>query len=370
MSQVWPRIWSDLSIINFGVADNRLMGDLLLPKLQNRPGINEVTITYGGLHPNSTGFLPELCNFYRDYLGIPDATPRRLILGSGIANIVEKLGFLFLNPGDVVLLPIPTYHGFLQFLERFQPQFVFIDPKNLPDHAPANAKLLMITNPGNPFGEYVSPELIEWGLRIPNCQIIIDEVYAMCDKRPDVPFVSLFANTSWDPNRVHHCYGISKDWGMAGLKLGIFFSRSKKLMKAFHFALGTYAVTGDMLKTMEGIFCDTEFVGSYVATLKKRLEEAERTAAGILRESGLTVLTHTSSMFLNIDLTQFVHNEEEEADLTIKFLDAKVFVLPHGIAMHGRYGVFRVVYAVPNDQLVEGCKRIIATVQKNFQSPS
>jgi aspartate/methionine/tyrosine aminotransferase len=271
-----------------------------------------------------------------------------------------------LNPGDVVLLPIPVYHGFAHFLERFKPQFVLIDPDNLPETAPPNAKLLLITNPGNPFGEYVSPALVEWGLRIPDCQVVIDEVYAMCDKRPDVPFVSLFANTAWDPLRIHHCYGVSKDWGMAGLKLGIFFSRSKKLVKALNYANGTYAVTADVLATMNGIFADTTFVVSYVTALKQRLAEAEATAVTVLREGGLKVLTHTSSMFINVDLTEYVRTKEEEGELAVKFLDAHVFILPHGTAMHGRYGMFRIVYAVPREQLIEGCRRIVATLKANF----
>jgi aspartate/methionine/tyrosine aminotransferase len=366
MSQVWPRIASDPSIINFGVADNRLMGDFLLPKLQNRPEITEVTLTYGGLRPTSTGFFPALCNFYRDYMGIPDAIPERLVLGSGIANIVEKLGFIFLNPGDIVLLPTPTYHGFEHFLERFKPQFVYIDASNLPDPSATNAKMLLITNPGNPFGEYVSPSLVEWALSIPGCQVVIDEVYAMCDKRPDFQFKSLFANTTWDPARVHHCYGVSKDWGMAGLKLGILYSRSKKVVKAVTAAMGTYSTTADVVKVMEKIFCDTAFVASYVKALKERLAAAETAAVSVLREGGLTVLTHTSSMFVNIDLTQYVHSEDEEGALALKFLDAKVFVLPQGTAMHGKYGLFRMVYAVQREQLLEGCRRIVDTVKKAF----
>jgi histidinol-phosphate/aromatic aminotransferase/cobyric acid decarboxylase-like protein len=366
LAPVFPRLNADRSIINFGVADNRLMSDLLLPKFQNRPSITDLTLTYAGCAPTATNFLPALCSFYRDYLGIPDASPGQFVLGSGISHLIEKLGFLFLNPGDAVLLPVPTYHKFSCFLERFKPNCVYIDPENLPEKPPENARLLLITNPGNPFGEYVNPGLVEWGLRNPNCQVIIDEVYAMCDKRPDVPFVSLFANQEWDQARVHHCYGISKDWGMAGQNLGFFLSRSKKVVKAMRFAMGTFTVAADTVKLMEDIFGDAEFVASFVAALKKRLAEAEETAVGVLREGGLKVLTSTSSLFINLDLSEYVHSGEEEIALMFKLLDAKVFILPQGAEMHGKCGVYRIVYASPREQLIEGCQIIVRTVRATF----
>jgi aspartate/methionine/tyrosine aminotransferase len=71
-------------------------------------------------------------------------------------------------------------------------------------------------------------------------------------------------------------------------------------------------------------------------------------------------------MFINVDLTRFVRTEEEEAQLTLKLLDAHVFILPHGAAMHGSFGMFRIVFAVPREQLIEGCKRIVAVVRASF----
>jgi histidinol-phosphate/aromatic aminotransferase/cobyric acid decarboxylase-like protein len=350
-----PEDSPDPLLINLGVPENRLMADFLLPKLRSLPSITEATLTYAGLRPSSTTLLPNLCAFYRDYLGIADAKPRSFVLCHGAAGVLESLGRVFLDPGDLVVLPAPVYTEFFKALERFRPQFLLVDPSNLPD-PPARAKLLVVHNPGVPVGERADPALVSWGLRIPGCQILVDESYALCAKRGGA-FASLYANA--DPARVHHCYGLSGDWGMAGIPCGFFCTRSRAVLRAVDFAGGTAGVSAPVLRAAEAIFADAPFVAEYARALSARLAEAEAAAAAALVGGGLAVVAHPAGLFLTLDLSGRIQGEEAERALLARARAAGVRVALHG----GGRGFVAVACAAPRAELEEGCRRIVGCLR-------
>lgn len=357
--EIFKIIMSNPDIISLFSAENKLMTDILLPKIKSRENITENTLSYGGLR--DTAKLGEgFCKFFADYFSIKDAKPENLLYSNGIALLVEKLSIAFCDPGDTVLLPAPGYHGFKNFLRLSQTKIEYFDIDNLPAK-PSHARLLILTNPGNPFGNTIKDPLkvIEWALAVPGLQIIVDEIYALCDKTTN-NFVSIGSLKVSDPNRVHIMYGVSHDWGLAGLKFGVLFSRSEEVLNAVRAVSGMYSVAADQIKLVESIFCDIPFRDNYISTLRKRLKENEDAAVKVLKDGGIPFHTYPSSFFITIDFSSKVTSAEQENEICFRLVkEFRVAIVPHTFFESKDFGKFRLSYAYDINNVIEGCNRIV-----------
>ncbi|GFR19693.1 probable inactive 1-aminocyclopropane-1-carboxylate synthase-like protein 2, partial [Trichonephila clavata] len=158
------------------------------------------------------------------------------------------------DPEDVILSPSPVYgRVFTNIMQRAQvnllpiPVFTKEESETPPvltvekvkkAYEDAIAKTLVVKaifliNPHNPLGEIYTPELL---LEIftfcseHNLHVIVDEIYALSTfegspefhstlKFPDLP----------NKEKVHVLYGISKDFGIAGLRVGVIHTQNKAL---------------------------------------------------------------------------------------------------------------------------------------------
>ena len=122
---------NDTSIINIGTAENRVISDLLLPYLQNRPEMNESHLIYNG----STIKKPltsAIAALFRDWMDIKDAREDQIIMGSGISFLIERLGLTLVEPGEIVLIPKPCYGAFEPDLIFCKAKVQYIELDNLP----------------------------------------------------------------------------------------------------------------------------------------------------------------------------------------------------------------------------------------------
>ncbi|MDD7739877.1 MAG: histidinol-phosphate transaminase [Lachnospiraceae bacterium] len=155
--------------------------------------------------------------------------PENVLTGSGSSAMIDMLGITFLNPGDEVLFCAPTYGAFtdMAYLNGAVPVSVPVTKEQKFDldgmlHAVSEkTKMVIICNPNNPTGTYVSErEIISFLEKLPDHVVtVIDEAYiefatepdccSMTDylrKNPDVPLLILKT--------------FSKYYGMAGLRVG------------------------------------------------------------------------------------------------------------------------------------------------------
>lgn len=88
--------------------------------------------------------------------------------------------------------------------------------------------------------------------QIHNLHLICDEIYALSIfANPDFPNATPFTSALSidptniiDPNLVHVTYGLSKDFGAAGLKVGCLVTRNEELKKAAGAVVRFHAVSG------------------------------------------------------------------------------------------------------------------------------
>ncbi|GAA2935808.1 hypothetical protein GCM10020221_34490 [Streptomyces thioluteus] len=182
-----------------------------------------------------------------------DIRPTDVYATAGVSAALECLAFTLeeageLAPGDRVLLPAPSWQGFKwSFGQRpglkcvFAPlrergdafQLTLRDLQNAYRTAYSPPKLLVLTNPNNPLGvnydENLLEEIYTWALEETPMHIVSDEIYAHSQLTGAAPrFTSALAlrATARHSDRVHVVWGLGKDFGISGFRVGFVISRS------------------------------------------------------------------------------------------------------------------------------------------------
>lgn len=153
------------------------------------------------------------------------ADPAMLVPSHGIQSLVFATIGVFINPGDRVVIPQPTYGLYRKACEAAGAAITFV-PNNgyrldldALLRASQGAKLVFLCDPNNPTGDALTPE--EWRRfinRLPEgCVAAVDEAYAdylPADQRPD----RIAHIAAGRPVVVWRTF--SKLYGLAGLRLG------------------------------------------------------------------------------------------------------------------------------------------------------
>ena len=153
------------------------------------------------------------------------ADPAMIIPAHGIQSLIFSVVDVFIDPGDRVVLPQPTYGLYRQACESAGAQVVRIPTQNYRfdldamAEAASGAKLVIVCDPNNPTGDALSPP--EWNKffdRLPaGCLAVVDEAYAdymAAEQRPRR------ADQIAAGGRLVVLRTFSKIFGLAGLRLG------------------------------------------------------------------------------------------------------------------------------------------------------
>lgn len=89
---------------------------------------NPELLNYGTTEPYGP-LSDELIVFLRDREGIV-AEPNELVVGTGSQQVIDILGYIMIEPGDIVFVTEPSYIGALQSFASFGAQFVAIPMKS------------------------------------------------------------------------------------------------------------------------------------------------------------------------------------------------------------------------------------------------
>ncbi|MCQ2819187.1 MAG: pyridoxal phosphate-dependent aminotransferase [archaeon] len=350
----------DPSIINLGTAENRLISDLILPLIQSKPDFTPYDLTYpAGMC--STKAEKAICELYKDHFGIPNAEPGEFVFGSGISFLVEKIGLVLCEPGDVVLIPKPCYGCFEPDLQQSRCKVEYIDLNHLPEKPNENARLLILTNPGNPLGNLIeSPEkVLEWAYQNENLHIVTDDIYALSN-REGKKYQSIAGLKNANPQKVHQFYGLSKDWGLAGFNVGIFWSKNKEMVDMMKTANGCAKLSSETNYILNKLWSNKELRDKIISESQKRHKKNYELFTGLLKENGIEYIDCENSLFIMVNLNKYANTPEKEMEL-FKFLyeKHKIHILPgYNGFKYETPGWFRVCFSFEESVLREGVKRL------------
>jgi len=234
-------------ILDF-TESNPTQAGILYPVQQILAGFQEPGMLV--YHPESAG----LASARQQIASAFSLDPEKLILTSSTSEAYTWLLKLLCDPGDEVLVPQPSYPLFdhLAALESItlRPYPLCyagawsIDLHALREQITAKTKAIIIVNPNNPTGSYVtSCELIELSAicRQHDLALISDEVFADYSLDPEhkfTPAAALLNTTTFSLN------GMSKTVGMPQMKLAWILTNNPDAHQRLELIADTYLSVG------------------------------------------------------------------------------------------------------------------------------
>ncbi|MBM4387831.1 MAG: histidinol-phosphate aminotransferase family protein, partial [Deltaproteobacteria bacterium] len=169
-------------------------------------------------------WYPELSNrnllrALSGYTGCPD---ENILVTSGSDEALAALCDTFLDEGDDVLVPFPTYTHFLIFAKSSGARVRLVEGRNpfikffdaVLDSIRIDTKLVYLVSPTNPTGIiYDERDIKTLCLRFPETLFIVDEAYAEFAGHSIIGLVGEFGNLAVTRT-------FSKSFGIAGLRIG------------------------------------------------------------------------------------------------------------------------------------------------------
>jgi len=264
------------------------------PPLSGRDGLrldfNENTIGCSprvleklrSLSAESLAIYPERAPAERviaDFLRVNAAS---VLLTNGVDEAIHLLCETFLEPGDEVLLPVPTFAmyevsatatGATAVTVPSDANFAFPAAKLLARINP-RTRLIAIANPNNPTGAVASEEdLLAIVQAAPDAAILIDEAYFEFYGK------SLLARVAELPN-LFVARTFSKAYGLAALRVGVLIGPPEQMMYLQRVA-SPYNVNGLALACLPEALADNEYVQRYVAEVHRGREALENALASL-----------------------------------------------------------------------------------------
>ncbi|GBM64252.1 putative inactive 1-aminocyclopropane-1-carboxylate synthase-like protein 2 [Araneus ventricosus] len=166
-------------------------------------------------------------------------------------------------------------------------------------------KALLLINPSNPLGDIYSPELL---LDIfsfcneQNLHVIMDEVYALSVFNGSPEFYStLKFPVLPNKNKVHVLYGISKDFGIAGLRIGAIHTRCKPLKNCLKQLSFFHDIPFPVMDIAAKFVDDLDWLKMYLSIYRQRISEKFKESIDYCKRMGLNVRDSSGGFFLWLD---------------------------------------------------------------------
>lgn len=213
-------------------------------------------------------------------------TPEQVVLTNGVDEAIHVLFETFLDAGDELLLPVPTYTMYEVYATATDARIIPVQAaddlafpyERLLAAITPRTKIIAIANPNSPSGTVCTrAQIIELAARAPNAILLIDEAYFHFFGETVIDLVGAI------PNLIV-ARTFSKAYGLAGMRLGLL-AAPVELMRWLRRVLSPYSVNSLALACLPAALADTEYIDNYVAeVLAARAEfESALDAANLLR---------------------------------------------------------------------------------------
>ncbi|KAH6959123.1 pyridoxal phosphate-dependent transferase [Fusarium avenaceum] len=377
-------------LISFGLAENALVTKEVKEFVDKNVTISTEDFLYRGSHAGGPRFPRALAVHLNEYLHPHFPITPDMVQCVGAATAMHDiLAWAVADPGDAVLASRPIYGRFeVDFGNKSQVSVVYSNNKTEEafhddivekfedallryQKAGVHIKMVLIVNPNNPLGRcYPRSTLIKI---MKFCQkhrlhLFSDEIYACSVFETDelaVPFTSILSIDSTnllDPGLLHVIYGLSKDFGAAGLRLGAIITRSQPVLRAIEASVRFHNPSGPSLAIGSAMLEDRAWCRAFVDTTRTKIAQAHRHVTSQLKEMGINYLPGSNAgFFVWIDLSPYLPSELN-GELNQDFALAKK-LHKEGVFLHPREehslepGWFRLVYTQDPLTVTEGLQR-------------
>jgi histidinol-phosphate aminotransferase len=202
--------------------------------------------------------------------------PQQVALTNGVDEAIHVLFEAFLEAGDELLLPVPTYTMYEVYASATDARVVTVQAaddlqfpfERLLAAITPKTKIIAIANPNSPSGSIATrAQVLQLAQRAPHAVLLVDEAYfhfhgeTVIDRVGDVPNL-IVART------------FSKAYGLAGLRLGLL-TGPVEIMRWVRRVLSPYSVNSLALACLPPALEDAAYVDWYVSEVLAARTEFE-----------------------------------------------------------------------------------------------
>ncbi|XP_040893897.1 1-aminocyclopropane-1-carboxylate synthase-like protein 1 [Toxotes jaculatrix] len=377
-------------IINMGTSENKLCYDLLHKRL-TKPDmlhIDPSLLQYSDWRGHT--FLREaVAKFLTHYCCSPSPLEaNNVVVMNGCGSLFSCIAAVICDPKDAILIPTPFYGVITEDLHLYSDVKLFhvpldceVDGKDSqPFHLTVGKleeglkraiqeglmiRAVILMNPHNPLAEIYTPKemiaFLEFAKRN-ELHAIVDEVYMLTVFDESVTFHSVLSvDRLPDPQRTHVMWGMSKDFAMAGVRMGTLYTENRDLVEALAQLGSFHGISGTTQHQIAQLLQDRDWISEeFLPENRSRLKAAHCYLTGELRNMDIPYLDRPAALYVWADLRKYLKESsfEEELSLWRTLLRHKV-VLSCGQAFScSTPGWFRIVFADKQHHLQLGLKRI------------
>ncbi|KZF20923.1 PLP-dependent transferase [Xylona heveae TC161] len=427
ISNLWHPEDNPDGFVSLGVAENALMHEEMAQFAKKTFHLPHHSLTYGDGATGSKRLRAAVARFMnRHFDPVTPIDPEHVTTTIGVTTAIEASGMALGNPGDGFLLARPYYGAFPPDLgaraeiKVVGVSFGDVDPFGLDaiakyeeallqaHHDGIEVKALILCSPHNPLGRCFPKDVLIELMRF--CQkyrlhLISDEIYALsiwenAEAPEAVGFTSVLSIDTTgiiDRNLIHVFWGMSKDFGANGLRIGFIISQhNQEFQKALrgHSAFRYPSSLSDNLAA--NVLEDDEFTEYYIRTNRQRLADSFACMADFLKREGIPYYHGSNAAFFmwadlrptsrrvspkpetldaSLDAMRLVDevttetppssgaSTETEAIMS-RLLAKKVFLASGEAFGSEEPGWFRIVFSQPRPYVEEGLRRILEAMKE------
>ena len=220
-------------LVHYPDAINLTIGqpDFPTPLSVKEAGIRSIEQNLTGYSHNA-GLL-ELRNavnsFFSDKYGFSYDIQNEIVITNGASEAIDAVFRTILEEGDEVILPAPTYSGYVPVIELCGAKVVYLDTtdtnfqpsaERLANLITDKTKAMFFNNPSNPTGVVLTKETMDGLVDVikeKNIFVLIDEIYSentFSGKHHS------FASYMEIRDKLFYIHGVSKSHSMTGWRIG------------------------------------------------------------------------------------------------------------------------------------------------------
>lgn len=374
--------------INLGTAVNNLCNDIIHPKItdSNIWQCNTALLQYSegrGIFRLRKALANLMSVMFETYEPVD---PENLFCVIGVTGAIDLIGHCVADPGDIILTPTPVYGRIkTDLLQRSQVEIwpipiIAKDNKELSPQltldkveeafsaaiqSKKNVRGILLVNPNNPLGDVYSPELIMSIMKF--CQkqelhIIMDEVYALSAFSEEIEFHSTLKFPELpDPQRTHVLYGISKDFAMAGLRIGAIYTKCKPLQNCLKELCFFQDIPFPIMDIGAHLLEDIEWCKEFVSINRERMRSTFKYCHARLVKMNINTRHSGAAFFLWIDLRQVceIRTFEDEINFFEYLIQHHhLYIVPGSELFCEQPGWFRFCFTGQSHHLGAGLDRL------------
>ncbi len=304
-----------------------------------------------------------LNRFLKHKYGLEYCPDEEILITVGVSEAVDLAIRAIINPGDKVIVPVPSYVSYGPVAELAGAKAVYVDttgdgfkltPKTLTKAIDKKVKAVVLNYPANPTGvSYTKKELEELSKVMIRHDLLClsDEVYD--DLTYDFSHTPL-ATLKGMKNRVIYLNGFSKGFAMTGWRVG-YACAAKELIAAMtkihQYTIMCVSITSQMAAS-EALISGARSVQEMKREYKRRREFF----IGGLNNIGLSCQKPQGAFYAFPSIKKFGLSSLEFSQRLLK--DKKVAVVPGTAFGKCGEGYLRMSYASSFDNLKEALARI------------